>query len=57
MNSMMERWFRGLHAELTDRTLIWNMPHLRRLLCECTRDLHPTPIWSAVAAIVWWRRR
>ena len=34
MNSMMERWFRSLRAELTDRTLIWSIPHLRRLLRE-----------------------
>ena len=34
MNSMMERWFRSLRAELTDRSLIWNIPHLRQLLRE-----------------------
>ena len=34
MNALMERWFRSLRAELTDRTLIWNIPHLRRLLRE-----------------------
>jgi putative transposase len=33
-NALMERWFRSLRAELTDRTLIWNIPHLRRLLRE-----------------------
>lgn len=32
MNSIMERWFRSLRAELTDRTLIWNNTHLLRLL-------------------------
>jgi putative transposase len=31
-NSIIERWFRSLRAELTDRTLIWNIPHLMRLL-------------------------
>ncbi len=34
MNAVMERWFRSLRAELTDRTLIWNIPHLLRLLRE-----------------------
>jgi Integrase core domain len=32
MNSIMKRWFRSLRVELTDRTLIWNIPHLLRLL-------------------------
>ena len=30
----MERWFRSLRVELTDRMLIWNVPHLMRLLRE-----------------------
>lgn len=38
-NAIMERWFRSLRAELTDRTLIWNLPHLMRLLCEY-EDFH-----------------
>ena len=33
-NSIMERWFRSLRAELTDRTLIWNLKHLMRSLRE-----------------------
>jgi putative transposase len=33
-NSIMERWFRSLRDELTDRTLIWNPTHLMRLLRE-----------------------
>ncbi|WP_344669919.1 integrase core domain-containing protein [Catenulispora yoronensis] len=33
-NSIMERWFRSLRAELTDRTLIWNLEHLMWLLRE-----------------------
>jgi putative transposase len=33
-NAVIERWFRSLRAELTDRTLIWNIAHLRRLLRE-----------------------
>jgi putative transposase len=32
MNSIMERWFRSLRAEVTDRMLVWNIPHLLRLL-------------------------
>ena len=31
-NSAMERWFGSLRAELTDRTLIWNLDPLMRLL-------------------------
>ena len=34
MNSIMERWFRSLRAELADRTLIWYILHLIRLLRE-----------------------
>jgi putative transposase len=34
MNAIIERWFHSLRAELTDRTLIWNIPHLHRLLRE-----------------------
>ena len=34
MNALIERWFRSLRAELTDRTLTWNIPHLRQLLRE-----------------------
>lgn len=33
-NSIIERWFRSLRAELTDRTLIWNLKHLMQLLRE-----------------------
>ncbi|MEY9863571.1 transposase InsO family protein [Catenulispora sp. GAS73] len=33
-NSIMERWFRPLRAELADRTLIWSARHLVRLLRE-----------------------
>lgn len=34
MNAVIERWFGSLRTELTDRTLIWNTPHLLRLLRE-----------------------
>ena len=34
MNSIMERWIGGCRRELLDRTLIWNLPHLRRALSE-----------------------
>jgi len=36
-NSIVERWFRSLRAELTDRTLIWNLCHLMRLFREYER--------------------
>ena len=32
MNSIMERWIGGCRRELLDRTPIWNLPHLRRIL-------------------------
>jgi transposase InsO family protein len=32
MNSIMERWIGGCRRELLDHTLIWNLPHLRRIL-------------------------
>jgi transposase InsO family protein len=32
MNAIMERWIGGCRRELLDRTLIWNLPHLRRIL-------------------------
>jgi transposase len=34
MNSIMERWIGGCRRELLDRTLVWNLPHLRRILRE-----------------------
>ena len=37
MNSIMERWIGGCRRELLDRTLIWNLPHLRRILAACER--------------------
>lgn len=33
-NTVMERWFRSVRAELADRTLIWSISHLMRLLRE-----------------------
>ncbi len=34
MNSIMERWVGSARRELLDRTLILNLPHLRRILHE-----------------------
>jgi hypothetical protein len=31
MNAIMERWIGGCRRELLDHTLIWNLPHLRRI--------------------------
>jgi len=57
MNSIMERWIGGCRRELLDRTLIWNLPHLRRILsaCECHQPgspgtlLHRGPLRTAHA--------
>ena len=32
MNAIMERWIGSRRRELLDRTLIWNPPHLLRIL-------------------------
>ncbi len=32
MNAITERWIGGCRRELLDRTLVWNQPHLRRIL-------------------------
>jgi hypothetical protein len=34
MNAIQERWHRTVRAELLDRTLVWNLTHLRRILAE-----------------------
>jgi transposase InsO family protein len=34
MNAIQERWHRSVRAELLDRTLVWNLAHLRRVLAE-----------------------
>jgi putative transposase len=34
MNAIMERWIGGCRRELLDRTLVRNLPHLRRILRE-----------------------
>lgn len=34
MNAIQERWHRSIRAELLDRTLVWNLTHLRRVLAE-----------------------
>jgi putative transposase len=33
-NAIMERWIGSCRPEILDRTLIWNLPHLRRILAE-----------------------
>jgi hypothetical protein len=33
-NSIMERWIGGCRRELLDRTLVWSLPHLRRVLSD-----------------------
>jgi transposase InsO family protein len=34
MNAIQERWHRTVRTELLDRTLVWNLAHLRRVLAE-----------------------
>jgi transposase InsO family protein len=34
VNAIQERWHRSVRAELLDRTLVWNLSHLRRVLAE-----------------------
>ena len=34
MNAIQERWHRSVRSELLDRTLVWNLTHLRRVLAE-----------------------
>ena len=53
-NSIMERWIGGCRRELLDRTLIWNLPHLRRILAACERhhnDHRPHMALSSAAPL------
>jgi putative transposase len=34
MNAIQERWHRSVRTELLDRTLVWNLAHLRTVLAE-----------------------
>jgi len=42
MNAIAERWIGGCCRELSDRTLVWNQDHLRRILrqYETHHNLH-----------------
>ena len=54
MNSIMERWIGGCRRELLDRTLIWNLPHLRRILAAFERhhnDHRPHMALSSAAPL------
>jgi Integrase core domain len=54
MNSIMERWIGGCRRELLDRTLIWNLPHLRMILAACERhhnDHRPHMALSSAAPL------
>jgi putative transposase len=33
-NAIMERWIGSCRREILDRTLVWNLSHLRRVLAE-----------------------
>jgi putative transposase len=54
MNSIMGRRIGGCSRELLDRTLIWNLPHLRRILAACERhhnDHRPHVALSSAAPL------
>ena len=50
MNSITERWIGGCRRELLDRTLIWNLRHLMRVLREyedsCAPPARRTAPWT-----------
>jgi hypothetical protein len=53
-NSIMEWWIGGCRRELLDRTLIWNLPHLRRILAAFERhhnDHRPHMALSSAAPL------
>jgi hypothetical protein len=43
MNAIAERWIGGCRRELLDRTLIWNLDHLQRILRQY--ESHHNPHW------------
>jgi putative transposase len=54
MNSIMERWIGGCRRELLDRTLIWNLHHLRKILAAFERhhnDHRPHMALSSAAPL------
>jgi hypothetical protein len=54
MNSITERWTGGCRRELPDRTLIWNLPRLRRVMAACERhhsDHRPHMALSSAAPL------
>jgi hypothetical protein len=52
MNSIMARWIGGCRRELFDRTLIRNLPHLRRILAACERHQPTTGLtWPGPAPL------
>ena len=54
MNSIMERWIGGIRRELLDRTLVWNLAHLRRVLADYQRhhnDHRPHMAQSSAAPL------
>jgi hypothetical protein len=50
MNAITERRVKTLHAELLDRTLIWNQTHLRRALGEYERHYNRHRTHRSLAA-------
>jgi transposase InsO family protein len=50
MNAIMERWIGTCRRELLDRTLIWNVPHLRRILADYERHYNENRPHRALAS-------
>jgi transposase InsO family protein len=50
MNAITERWVKTLRAELLNRTLIWNQPHLRHALREYERHYNQHRTHRSLAA-------
>jgi hypothetical protein len=51
MNAGMERWIGSCRHKLLDRTLIWNLPYLRRILRDYETDHNTHRLHMALASV------